>query len=579
MFKNNNRQIIRTITKRSVRADRTRNIFAILAVALTTLMIFTVFSIRISFMKNYQVMDIRLSGAEASAYLPYASDEQLQEIKDMKAVAAAGVQIAIGTETQINTLTDENFMIYHWYYDETGWQDYVGAISDISGTYPEQPEEIMMSASALSKIGIMEPTLGMEIVLDETYTLTGWFTQYTQAEVVFHSESYCQERGFTLQEHGRVTVTAANGNYKAVEEAATQMQLREEQEWDFVYSEDDGSMNVTVIVLVVMVSLLIVLSGYLFIYNVMYISVAKDTRFYGLLKTIGTSPKQICKVVRGQAYVFALVGIPAGIAAGMLISFVAVPAVLGMLDGFSAMPADVYFDPLVFSGTIFFAMLTIWISCRKPARTAGKIAPAEAVKYTGTDTGNMPGERNSPGGGKISRMAAYNVFRYKKRAVLVFASLFLGTITILCVNGILGSLSVENYLAQYFSKDITITNTFTDDENAVSGQIFEQIAALPGVRDVTMTAGAELILKYDPDLFAGFLDADLGAAGENEGSDQIRQGYADGTLEYQTQVVSMTAGELESYQETSGQAVDQADFEAGKTAIIGLSDSLSDPPA
>ena len=42
-----------------------------------------------------------------------------------------------------------------------------------------------------------------------------------------------------------------------------------------------------------LLALMIVFSGYLIIYNVMYISVTKDIRFYGLLKSIGTTPRQL----------------------------------------------------------------------------------------------------------------------------------------------------------------------------------------------------------------------------------------------------------------------------------------------
>ena len=44
--------------------------------------------------------------------------------------------------------------------------------------------------------------------------------------------------------------------------------------------------------------LLILLTGYLIIYNVFQISVARDIRFYGLLKTIGTTPRQLKRIVR-----------------------------------------------------------------------------------------------------------------------------------------------------------------------------------------------------------------------------------------------------------------------------------------
>ena len=47
------------------------------------------------------------------------------------------------------------------------------------------------------------------------------------------------------------------------------------------------------IVTMVLGVILILLAGYLIIYNIFKISIEKDIRLYGQLKTIGTSPKQI----------------------------------------------------------------------------------------------------------------------------------------------------------------------------------------------------------------------------------------------------------------------------------------------
>ena len=52
--------------------------------------------------------------------------------------------------------------------------------------------------------------------------------------------------------------------------------------------------------------LLIILTGYLIIYNIFQISVIKDIRFYGLLKTIGTTGKQIKRIIRRQALLLSL---------------------------------------------------------------------------------------------------------------------------------------------------------------------------------------------------------------------------------------------------------------------------------
>lgn len=64
--------------------------------------------------------------------------------------------------------------------------------------------------------------------------------------------------------------------------------------------------------------LLIIFVGYLIINNIFQISVAGDIRFYGLLKTIGTTGTQLKKIIRYQALRLCLAGIPAGLFLGYL---------------------------------------------------------------------------------------------------------------------------------------------------------------------------------------------------------------------------------------------------------------------
>mgnify|MGYP002295052973 CR=1 FL=1 len=49
------------------------------------------------------------------------------------------------------------------------------------------------------------------------------------------------------------------------------------------------------------------------------ISVTNDIRFYGLLKTIGTTPRQLRRIIRIQALLLSLVGIPLGLLLGWLL--------------------------------------------------------------------------------------------------------------------------------------------------------------------------------------------------------------------------------------------------------------------
>ena len=130
----------------------------------------------------------------------------------------------------------------------------------------------------------------------------------------------------------------------------------------------------SVIAMVILLVFFIIGSGYLLIYNVLYISISKDTRFYGLMKTLGTTQKQIKSLVKNQAVKFACIGIPIGILLATAVSFGIVPFVLneGFEQGKSMMDAEVFFHPSIYILSILFSAVTVWIACNAPAKAAAK---------------------------------------------------------------------------------------------------------------------------------------------------------------------------------------------------------------
>ena len=176
--------------------------------------------------------------------------------------------------------------------------------------------------------------------------------------------------------------------------------------------------------MVVLLVFFIIGSGYLLIYNVLYISISKDTRFYGLMKTLGTTQVQIKSLVKNQALKFACIGIPIGIVLATAVSFGIVPFVLneGFEQGKSIMDAEMFFHPSIYILSVIFSAITVWIACNAPAKAAAKISPVEALKFQNFAPKKTK-SRNSTNGGKLHIMAFHNVFRDKKRAILVFMSL------------------------------------------------------------------------------------------------------------------------------------------------------------
>lgn len=67
------------------------------------------------------------------------------------------------------------------------------------------------------------------------------------------------------------------------------------------------------------------ITGYLIIYNIFQISVIQDIQSYGQLKTLGTTKRQIKKLISKQAMLLSFIGIPFGLLIGFFVGRALVP--------------------------------------------------------------------------------------------------------------------------------------------------------------------------------------------------------------------------------------------------------------
>ena len=122
--------------------------------------------------------------------------------------------------------------------------------------------------------------------------------------------------------------------------------------------------------------LIIAISGYMIIYNIFQISVLQDIKFYGLLKTIGTTKKQIRKIILTQALILAVIGIPIGLGLGLLVGNILSDKIVGLLINVDT----IYnIDPLNLIISIIFSLVIVLLSARRPGIIAGKVSPVEEI--------------------------------------------------------------------------------------------------------------------------------------------------------------------------------------------------------
>ena len=186
-FENDTSAIVKKLAKRSFHRERQRNLFAIIALALTSFMITATFSIGFSYFETYQMQQIRLMGTTANVGITNVTEEQLVEIESSSLVLDVGIQQRLGS---VDAQQLQSARLGVVWIDDTEWKAHrLPTISGVVGNYPSSKNEIMLPTWALKQMGISEPQIGMEIVLSyqigdnndyltDTFLLSGYYTDY-----------------------------------------------------------------------------------------------------------------------------------------------------------------------------------------------------------------------------------------------------------------------------------------------------------------------------------------------------------------------------------------------------------------
>lgn len=574
MLANNNQTAVDRIYRRMLSQNKVRNRVVILAIILTTFMFTAVFTLGFSMAKNMNQLQLRLQGTKASIYLANPTIEQLDIIKNCKYLHAAGVQI----DAEVMTSQDEKYNIPLRYYDNAEFKkNFEPAITDINGSYPKAANEVMLSKKALLGIGIDKPVLNQTVTMylegqPVEFILSGWFTSFNKSNLCLVSKDYIEKQGYTMETNGRVSMSSKEGRQENLrEELEDKVQFHDEQTFDVNYDvqQENNGNRIVIAISIFLIALMIVLSGYLLIYNVMYISVTKDIRFYGMLKTIGTSPSQIRIIVKRQARHLAMIGIPIGVCLGTAVSFGVVPLAMRMMeiDREDALSSAVSFNPFIYLFAVLFAFATVSISARKPAKLAGKVSAIDAMKYIGNSNSKR---YKTTSGGKLSRMAWRNVFREKKRSILVFASMFMGTITFLCANTFVDCLDADSFIAHYLHDDYVLYGGESEQEYAnqkvvTMVDIAEEMRAIDGMGEVYTNRSAHVILPFDAKLYEPFLEL-------NEDPEEMAAFYSNPKSEdarYAAPLIAVNTGMIREYNKSARQKIDIDAFERGEVCLIG----------
>ncbi len=125
---------------------------------------------------------------------------------------------------------------------------------------------------------------------------------------------------------------------------------------------------------------IIIVTSVFCIRNSFVISLTEKQRLYGILSSIGTTRRQRKKLIYGEAFALGVIGIPLGIALGLLAGWIVVK-VAGhlMLEGLNIDLVYVISIPAIIIG-VGLAFVTLALSAAYSARKAAKLSPIQAIR-------------------------------------------------------------------------------------------------------------------------------------------------------------------------------------------------------
>lgn len=590
MLKNNNQPVIKRIAKTNLKSNFRRSITMILAALLSSFLLFSVFTVGLTYLKMNKLQNIRLNGADFDAVLYGVTEEQQTILNNDENVKQFGILTVAGAVRE--TETDKIPGVGLLYADAVLWDDMMSPTRTfLQGKYPTNENEIMVTEEALKKCGFENKKTGDEITFvyeikekrqEKTFQISGIWGGFGIVDNFFVSKAFCEQEGIEELYNSRCDISFEKRWMSEEEQQAfiDKMELGKSQRLFYVYEFGNAAEIFWGIAGIVVVTCL---SAYLLIYNIMYLSVAGNIRYYGLLQTIGMTGKQIRSLIKKQMICIGGIGISLGLFLGFFVSFSLIPVAiesLGMKQEQTGQ-VQVVFHPAVFLLTILLTGFSVWYAARKPIRLAESSSPIEALGYRPV-SGIRKGHTTKKGN-LIRRMAVEQLTRNKKKTVVTMLSLSASLSVFVCLMILLHTQSAREYVYNFRGLDMVVANdtiqnvVVEQDEEGkkqlqgvkqiLNQEILDKIKKTDGVSAVFPVSCVSTVIPWEPEVsdvwMREFYETWMDIPYEND-----LEEYKNHPENFASALIGITEEDFRALNQELNTPVDETSFLKGETCIL-----------
>lgn len=518
---------MKTVTKTAlanVRQNKGRNILCGVAIALTTLLIFSILTIGFGI--------VHLQNAAVNAYYPNfhimfrgVSEDGIKQLKAFDDIEEMGLREDFGQ------ITDDDATMLMIAMDSKAISLNKQELEE--GDFPKEKDEIVVTRSMLAELG-MQAEIGDTITLpyqlyegnmlgygqEDTFRICGFAKQ---AESANENKTYA---ALFAPEYMEMMIPENEREYRITLRLAASENMTTDQietrctdigtaigcsEHDIVMNKQYLSANYTdpsTYPGIAGIVVVVVIAGILTIYSIYYVSMIPKVQEYGKLKAMGATKKQIRQIVFREGMMVALLAIPVGLIVSSFISkgfLMGVVRYLNSGDVFIQIIFDLLNNgkvpillPWIYLLAAGVALVTVIFSIYMPMRKAAAISPVEAMRYQADSSQSRKKKRKGYAELNLLRLTGANLQRNKKRTIITVLTLSATGIFFITMSHII-SCSDPVVTAKYSIEadyQISIDNIETDklkpeqkwtsiqQNNPMNESFLEQVRAVEGVETV-----------------------------------------------------------------------------------------------
>ncbi|MDY3947062.1 MAG: ABC transporter permease, partial [Ezakiella sp.] len=504
-----NKAYIRGLAKNILNANKSRRNILLLAIALTSILFTSLFSVALGLGKSMETQTMKTIGTISHGVFKELSDKDINSLSKDKDIKEFSIREKVGI------LDDEKISAELSYMDRKGFE--WSLIEKVKGKFPEKEKEVFIDLATAKKLGY-KGEIGEEIEIpyniekpytgeiiekkSEKFIISGTFQNPIDSNVgvgqIYLSKAYVDKlslpennndvevmlkNSFMIRD--KLLKIAERNGYKVADNPGNLSDKEIRIGVNFAYLlSGDSSFDFKTFLPFLAFLILVIVAGYLIINNIFKISVNEDIKLLGLLKTIGMTKPQIKKLVHLESLAVALPAIIVGDIVGISIGKIILNKIFANNEMLTDVKLSIIVIILIILFSTAFTLLTVFLSVMKPARYAAKVSPIDASRYNETTIKKKYKSENI----SLGKLARRQVFSNKFRFISIVLSISLSAVILNSVLTYTGNIDLEKGISDVIATDYNIASPkyfrymYSGSEDSIKDNFIDEIENQKGFK-------------------------------------------------------------------------------------------------